>query len=134
MDWLPQDVERAAKEGWKRQNGFVTRIVDASGRSAFTSDMQLMLYLYRQGISSQWHREVFISLPWTGAHDEMAEMQGWCIGRNHGVFTLSAHKGLKGFKTNTDAAEFVSKQAQQGDPLCMKAAVTISKRRLLSGE
>ena len=134
MDWTPQDIERAAKEGWKRNNGFVTRTFDASGRSAFPSDMQLVLYLYRQGISSQWHREVFVSLPWTRAHDDMALMQGWCLGRYHGVFTRSASKGLKGFKTHADAAEFVSKQAQQGDPLCVKAAATIAKRRLLSGE
>lgn len=134
MEWSIQDIERAAKEGWKRANGFVTRTFDASGRSAFTSDMQLVLYLYRQGISSQWHSEIFMSLPWTGAHDELAGMQGWCIGRNHTVFTRSANKGLKGFKTNADAAEFVNKQAQRGDPLCMKAASTISKRRLLSGE
>lgn len=130
MEWSTQDIERAAKEGWKRANGFVTRTFDAHGRSAFSSDMQLVLHLYRNGFSSEWHREAFVSLPWTGAHDELALHEGWCLGRDSTVYTRAAHKGLK---THEAAAAFVTEQALQGNPLCMKAAATIAKRRLLSG-
>lgn len=126
MDWTEADVKRAAKEGWKRQSGFVARAYDPSGRCPFPHTIDVVEFLRNRGKKSEWHKAVYLSLPWTDADDQMTVSEGWRL-----TYQSVLTRSLVFFATNDAAHEFVVARAQAGDPLHIKALSTLAKRRLI---
>lgn len=129
MEWTDADIKRATKEGWKRLNGFVARAYDASGRCPFLHTIDVVEFLRNKGKKSEWHRQVYLSIPWTNADDQMTVSEGWRL-TNYSVLTHSTVF----FRTNDAAREYVVTHAQGGDPLHIKALSTLAKRRLIYGD
>lgn len=129
MEWTDADIERAAKEGWKRQGGFVARIYDATGRCSFHHATDVVKFLRNRGKESEWHRQVYLSLPWTYADDEMTFSEGWRL-----AFGSILTRNTALFKTGDIAREHVTACAENGDPLHIKALSTLAKRRLIYGD
>lgn len=129
MEWTAADTKRAAKEGWKRQSDFVARAYDASGQCPFPHNIDVVEFLRSKGKRSEWHRQVYLSIPWTGADDWMAYSEGWRL-----TFDSILTRSTPFFRTNDDAREYVVTRAQAGDPLHIKALSTLAKRRLIYGE
>lgn len=124
MKWTDADVERARKEGWAYQNGYVRQIF---GPSPFYGPMMVVQHLREKGKKSKWHRDVYISLPWTQADDMMSKQDGWRL--TYGtVIRTSATK----FSSDEEAQQYVSEAAAH-DPLCVKALTRLAKCRLLEG-
>lgn len=129
MKWTAADTKRAAKEGWKRLGGSVIRAYDASGQCPFPHTIDVVEFLRSKGKRSEWHRQVYLSIPWTGADDWMADSEGWRL-----TFDSILTRSTPFFRTNDDAREYVVTRAQAGDPLHIKALSTLAKRRLIYGE
>ena len=129
MKWTDADTERAAKEGWKRLSGFVTRAYDASGRCPFLHTIDVVEFLRNKGKKSEWHAQVYLSIPWTAADDQMTVSEGWRL-----TFDSVLTRSIAFFPTNDAAREFVIANAQAGDPLHVKALSTLAKRRLIYGD
>lgn len=125
MEWADADRKRAAKEGWKRTNGFVARGYDASGRCPFPHAIGVVEFLRNKGKKSEWHRQVYLSIPWTDADDQMTVTEGWRL-----TFDSVLTRSTVFFRTNDAAREYVLTHAQAGDPLHIKALSTLAKRRL----
>lgn len=128
MNWTGADIERAAKEGWKYLNGFVFRTFDDSGLCPFPHITDVVKFLRHKGKESEWHREVYLSIPWTDADDQMTIPEGWRLASGS-ILTRSSVL----FSTNEEAREYVVARAQDGDPLHIKALSTLAKRRLTYG-
>lgn len=129
MEWTDADTKRAAKEGWKRLSGFVARAYDTSGQCPFLHTTDVVEFLRHKGKKSEWHKQVYMSLPWTNADDLMTFSEGWRL-TSDSVIAL----GTVSFKTNDAAREHVVARAQAGDPLHIKALSTLAKRRLIYGD
>lgn len=129
MEWTDADTKRAAKEGWKRLGGFVARAYDASGRCPFPHTIAVVEFLRNKDKKSEWHKAVYLSLPWTDADDQMAVSEGWRL-----TYQSVLTRRLVIFATNDAAREFVVDRAQAGDPLHIKALSTLAKRRLIYGD
>lgn len=129
MEWTDADIKRAAKEGWKRLSGFVARAYDASGRCPFLHTIDVVEFLRNKGKESEWHRQVYLSIPWTDADDQMAAFEGWCL-TSYSVLTRNTTL----LQTSDTAREHVVTRAQAGDPLHIKALSILAKRRLIYGD
>ena len=129
MDWTDADTQRAAKEGWKYLNGFVVRNFDDSGFCPFPHTTDVIKFLRHKGKWSEWHREVYLSIPWTNADDQMTIPEGWRLASGS-ILTRS----IAFFRTDDEAREYVIAHAQGGDPLHIKALSTLAKRRLTYGD
>lgn len=129
MEWTDADTKRAAKEGWKRLSGYVVRTYDHFGLSPFPDTASVIEFLRNKGKKSEWHKQVYLSLPWTTADDQMATFEGWHLASNS-ILTRSTVF----FRTNDAAREYVVTRAQAGDPLHIKALSTLAKRRLIYGD
>ena len=129
MEWTDADAKRAAKEGWKRLGGFVARAYDASGRCPFPHTIEVVKFLRNKGKKSEWHKQVYMSLPWTYADDQMTVSEGWRL-----TFDSVLTRSSVFFRTNDAAREHVVTHAQAGDPLHIKALSTMAKRRLIYGD
>lgn len=129
MEWTNADTKRAAKEGWKRQGGFVNRAYDASGRCPFLHTIDIVEFLRNKGKESEWHKQVYMSLPWTDADNQMAFTEGWRL-----VFGSILTRNTAIFKTSDMARGHVIACAENGDPLHIKALSTLAKRRLIYGD
>lgn len=140
MEWTNADTERAAKEGWKRLGGYVARTYDASGLCPFPDTVNVVEFL-RDTVNvveflrdkskeSEWHRQVYLSLPWTIADDRMAAPEGWHLAPN----SILTRNTMAAFRTHDAAREHVVTRAQAGDPLHIKALSTLAKRRLINGD
>lgn len=129
MEWTNADAERAAKEGWKFSNGYVARIFDARGNSPFPHIVTLVEFLRNKGKKSEWHKQVYMSLPWTDADDLMTALENWRL-----TFDSILARNTRFFQTNDTAREYVVTRAQAGDPLHIKALSTLAKRRLIYGD
>lgn len=119
MEWTDDDIKRAAKEGWKLQNGFVAQVYDASGRCPFLTLSDVIEFLRDKGKESEWHKAVYLSLPWTLADDRMLIAEG---------FRMVLHA------PSAPSRESIVTNAQAGDPLYIKALSTLAKRRLIYGD
>lgn len=126
MNWTDADIKRAAKEGWKYLNGFVVRTFDDSGLCPFPHTTDVVKFLRHKGKESEWHREVYLSIPWTGADDRMTIAEGWQLTFE----SIRTRNTVLSFRTNDEAREYVVAHAQGGDPLHIKALSTLAKRRL----
>jgi len=129
MEWTDADIKRAAKEGWKRTNGFVVRAFDAAGRCPFPHATDVVRFLRHKGKESEWHKKVYLSLPWTGIDDQMTLAEGWRL-----AFDSITTRNIAFFETDDAAREYVVAHAQAGDPLHVKALSTLAKRRLAYGD
>ena len=129
MEWTDADAKRAAKEGWKRLSGFVARAYDASGRCPFPHTIDVVEFLRNKGKKSEWHKQMYMSLPWTDADDQMTVSEGWRL-----TFDSVLTRSTVFFGTNDAAREYVVAHAQAGDPLHIKALSTLAKRRLIYGD
>lgn len=129
MEWTNADTKRAAKEGWKYLSGFVARAYDASGRCPFSHTVDVVEFLRNKGKKSEWHKQVYMSLPWTYADDQMTVSEGWRL-----TFDSVLTRSTVFFRTNDDAREYVVARAKAGDPLHIKALSTLAKLRLIYGD
>ena len=129
-NWTTEDVKRAAIEGWKRQSGFVAPAYDALGRCPFLGIADVVNFLRYKGRESEWHKQVYLSIPWTYADDQMSAREGWRL-TSDSVLTRST---VMYFRTDDAAREYVVTNAQAGDPLHIKALSTLAKRRLTYGD
>ena len=128
MEWTDADIERAAKEGWKRTDRFVARAFDAAGRCPFHHATDVVRFLRHKGKESEWHKKVYLSLPWSSIDNQMALVEGWRLSSDSIVTRNTAI-----FETDDVAREYVVTHAQVGDPLYVKALLTLAKRRLAYG-
>lgn len=85
--------------------------------------------LRNKGKKSEWHRQVYLSIPWTDADDQMTVSEGWRL-----TFDSVLTRSTVFFRTNDAAREYVVAHAQAGDPLHIKALSTLAKRRLIYGD
>ena len=129
MEWTDADAKRAAKEGWKRLSGFVARAYDASGRCPFPHTIDVVEFLRNKGKKSEWHKAVYLSLPWTDADDQMTVSEGWRL-----TFDSVLTRSTVFLGTNDAAREYVVAHARAGDPLHIKALSTLAKYRLTYGD
>lgn len=117
MNWIDEDHKRAATEGWCFRSGYVDRIIRPDGTSEFSGPYTVMYYIYERARQSEWHREAFMSLPWTAADASLASSQGW-----------NASGMLRDWWQPNDA---FNQHLAKKDPLCEKALTLITKNRLL---
>lgn len=129
MDWSNNDIQRAKQEGWAYLNGYVTRLFSSNGTSPFLSSIDLVSFLREEGRKSDWHKTVYLTIPWTVADDELAAVEGWRL-----TYDSILTRRLPVFASNELAREHVQQGAADGDPLCMKALKVLAKRRLLYGD
>ena len=132
MKWTEADAARAAKEGWKYRNGYVAPLLT---NQYFITSFDVVKYLARKAQTSQWHRDMYMELPWTDADDNAARAHGWRLwvqsNRSAHIWSCDGTK----FSTSEDAETFVKQQAskENPDPLCVKAISKLTKLRLLQG-
>lgn len=131
MLWTEEDAARAIKEGWRYRNGYVSRAFDSNGVSLFADTIDVIHFLYEKSKTSDWHREVFLNLPWTSADDQLTNSEGWILNRYVGGSIN--FRALKRFGSDEEAQRHVQQRATEGDALCIKALRLIAKQRLLSG-
>lgn len=131
MKWTDEDVERAYKEGWKLVNGYV-RPHYATATTALYSPWDVVSHLRCKGRTSEWHRNVFLNLPWTDADDSLAREGGWKL---TGSLPPRIVRTSQKYDSDEAAAAAVVAQASGNtpDPLCVKALTRLAKRRLLEG-
>ena len=125
----PDQELQAKKEGWKVVNGYVARAFDSRGLCPFTTLDDIVRFLYEKSKTSDWHRDVYINLPWNGSDNALALKEGWmlCVDR---IFPYANSK----FSSNEAAQAYVQTGIDAGDPLHLKAIKTLAKRRLLYGD
>lgn len=128
MNWSDDDIQRAKQEGWAYLNGYVTRLFSSNGVSPFYSTNDLVRFIREKSRKSDWHKTVYLTIPWTAADDELAAVDGWRL-THESIVT----RRLPTFASNELAREHVQQGAADGDPLCMKALKVLAKRRLLYG-
>ena len=126
---LTLDQQRVAKEeGWKIVGGYAGRVYDARGQCPFGTISDVIRFLRQKGKTSDWHRDVYLNLPWTNADDQMSYEEGWRLTSNK----IALRSTVK-FPSNEDAQAHVQAGIDAGDPLHLKAIKTLAKRRLLYG-
>ena len=119
----------AKEEGWKIVGGYVARAYNARGRCPFSSTSEIVRFLRTKGKTSDWHRDVYLNLPWTNTDDQMSYEEGWRLAFNEIVLRSTVK-----FPSNEDAQAHVQAGTDAGDPLHLKAIKTLAKRRLLYGD
>lgn len=129
MEWTYADTDRAAKEGWRVLGGYVVRTYDHFGLNSFPDTASVIEFLRDKGKESEWHKQVYLSLPWTAADDQMATFEGWRL-----AFGSILTRNTAIFKTSDIARGHVIACAENGDPLHIKALSTLAKRRLIYGD
>lgn len=127
MKWTEEDAKRAAAEGWVYRNGYVAQIY-SSGK--FFSPYEVVAHLRKKGVTSKWHREVYLSLPWTNADEQLMAGEGW-----RATFGTVIRTNTRTFASDEEAqaAVHVRACANPPDPLCIKVLARLAKRRLLEG-
>lgn len=120
MEWTHEDDQRAKEEGWRRYGDFVMVQYTPEGGLRFSGAYEIISHLRHRGIQSEWHKNVYLSLPWVVADDMMALSEGW---------------RLKTLQSESDdaACQYVLERAKSGDPLHIKALAVLAKRRLTQG-
>ena len=118
----------AKEEGWKIVGGYVARAYNAHGQCLFNSTSEIVRFLREKGKVSDWHRDVYMNLPWNDADDQMSFEEGWQLARD-GIL----RRGTAKFLSNETAHTHVQTGIEAGDPLHLKAIKTLAKRRLLYG-
>lgn len=125
---LDQQLQ-AREEGWKIVGGYVARAYNTNGLCPFDSTSGIIRFLRERGKTSEWHRDVYMNLPWNDADDQMSFEEGWVLAHNE-ILLRSTNK----FSSNEDAQTHVKAGIDSGDPLHLKATKTLAKRRLLYGD
>lgn len=125
---LDQQLQ-AREEGWKIVGGYVARAYNTNGLCPFDSTSGIIRFLRERGKTSEWHRDVYMNLPWSFADDQMSFEEGWVLAHNE-ILLRSTNK----FSSNEDAQTHVKAGIDSGDPLHLKAVKTLAKRRLLYGD
>ena len=125
---LDQQLQ-AEEEGWKIVSGYVARAYNARGQCQFNSTFGIIRFLREKGKTSDWHRDVYLNLPWTYHDDYMSFEEGWKLAYN-AILLRSTVK----FPSNEAAQAHVQAGINAGDPLHLKAITTLAKRRLLYGD
>ena len=131
MKWTEHDSARAYKEGWKLVNGYV-RPHYGLATTVLYSPWEVVSHLRCKGRTSEWHRNVFLNLPWTDADDSLAREGGWKLA---GSLQPQIVRTSQKYDSDEAAAAAVAAQASGStpDPLCVKALTYLAKRRLLEG-
>ena len=119
----------AKEEGWKIVGGYVARAHNARGQCQFNSTSEIVRFLRQKGKTSDWHRDVYMNLPWNDADGQMSFEEGWRLSYNE-ILLRSTIK----FPSNEAAQAHVQTGIDTGDPLHLKAIKTLAKRRLLYGD
>lgn len=125
----PDQQLLAKEEGWKIVGGYVARAYNARGQCPFNSTSEIVRFLREQGKTSEWHRDVYMELPWSYADQQMSSEEGWHLAYNE-ILLLDIIK----FPSNEAAQAHVQTGIETGDPLHLKAIKTLAKRRLLYGD
>lgn len=127
MEWTEEDAKRAAAEGWEYRYGYVAPIRSAG---KFFSIYGVMSHLRKKGITSEWHRGIYLSLPWSNIDELMTLGEGW-----RATFDTVIRTNTYTFASDEEARAAVQARAcaDPPDPLCIKALTCIAKRRLLEG-
>ena len=125
---LDQQLQ-AKEEGWKIVSGYVARAYNIRGQCPFNSTSEIVRFLREQGKTSEWHRDVYMNLPWNDTDDRMSFEEGWRLAYNE-ILLRSTVK----FLSNEAAQAHVQTGIETEDPLHLKAIKTLAKRRLLYGD
>ena len=125
---LDQQLQ-AKEEGWKIVSGYVARAYNIRGQCPFNSTSEIVRFLREQGKTSEWHRDVYMNLPWNDTDDRMSFEEGWRLAYNE-ILLRSTVK----FLSNEAAQAHIQTGIETGDPLHLKAIKTLAKRRLLYGD
>lgn len=127
--WSEENALRAKHEGWVVYGGYVRPQYDERGSGKFNSATHLIAFLRRKAATSDWHRQVYLQLPWTHADSHLAQIDGWDFS---GLEIVTRNRRI--FDTHELAAAGVARAAQAGEPLAMKATITLAKNRLIRSE
>jgi len=127
MKWTAADKKRARIEGWDISNGYPIRVFNTHSHSSFLSVYQIVAHISQCAESSEWHRDIFLSLPWTSADDIQARNDGWDLSR--GIMNIRSFNALV-FPTDQHARDYVAQQAAKNNALCLKALRKITLHRL----
>lgn len=130
--WTEKDERRAVAEGWTYRNGYVRYIYGANPR--FSSTWHVVWHLRKKGFTSTWHRDIYLTLPWTNADDEMASAAGWMLVKDR--YDCAICRRGQTFQSDEEAQQAVADKAaaKKPDPLCIKAIAFLTKQRLLRGQ
>jgi hypothetical protein len=119
----------AKKEGWKIVSGFVAQAYNAKGQCPFNNTSEIVRFLRAKGKTSDWHRDVYMNLPWNDIDDQMSFEEGWYL-----AYSEILPRSPVRFPNNEAAQTHVLTGIETGDPLHLKAIKTLAKRRLLYGD
>ena len=125
---LDQQLQ-AKEEGWKIVSGYAAQAYNARGQCPFNSPSAVVRFLRQKGKTSDWHRDVYMNLPWNGVDDQMSFEEGWRLAYNEILLRSTAK-----FSSNEAAQAHVQTGIDTRDPLHLKAIKTLAKRRLLYGD
>jgi hypothetical protein len=119
--WSFEDHHRSIQEGWQFKNGYVKPYFNSQGQSPFSNGTYVLLHLHEKARTSEWHKALYMVLPWTPADGLIASRLGWNLSK-------MTHKSafITGSNTNYErclAAEY---------PVAQKAAITLAKIRFLN--
>ena len=107
MKWTAADKKRARIEGWDISNGYPIRVFNTHSHSSFLSVYQIVAHISQCAESSEWHRDIFLSLPWTSADDIQARNDGWDLSR--GIMNIRSFNALVFPQTSMHAITSLSK-------------------------
>ena len=120
--------EEARAEGWKVQGNYVARAYDYNGGCPFDNTFAVVEHICHRGKESEWHRELFMSLPWTSADSDLLFVHGFTFRVTSGI--ASVH----GLMTPVEAGQRLAALAAAGEePIFAKALANATKQKLLQG-
>ena len=116
----PTEHMLAYYEGWKYINGYVLPIKNSN---PFTSTYDIEDHIRVKGATSEWHKEVYLALPWGHADTRAASAEGWKI--------MSDFSFRSTRKANIrDITALISSKAGGGELLYVKAVIHCAKGKL----
>ena len=90
----PDQELQAKKEGWKVVSGYVARAYDARGQCPFRTISHVIRFLRQKGKTSDWHRDVYLNLPWTNTDNQMSYEEGWRLTFNEIVLRSTSRSPI----------------------------------------
>jgi hypothetical protein len=124
MDWTNEDIDRAAEEGWRYYNGSLLPTASNYMFSFRTTYIEIRA----KAEKSEWHRKVYMMLPWMEPDYTFALHEGWNVaflGPNR-IIAVRQH-------SQEQMEELVKQRAREGSPLHQKAIYLVTKSKLLYG-
>lgn len=133
-----EEIARAHNEGWTVWNDtYLSPIFNSTGlRKFFGPDDVYEFFMQQIKNGSQWHRDIFLALPWSPYDALLAKQENWGISFTGEIIDIGEispnqyYPTLSIGRVNEKTTAQVIKRAQEGDVLCIKAIKSITAYKL----